>query len=201
MYRRSTTDFAISCELESPFCWHRPTCAVHSSHVLFVKNAPSPTATSPVRPYRAATAESPALRLVKPDATDLYDPLGAQRPPLEPGDARLVFAQAVAACIEGGTAALLRVEKRNALHKHARKLGLRVFDANLIIAIVQDAARRGEVLPSSASFTRDAQKRIDATLALMPGPQAWSDDAKALAIIAVVLSVFLLVAFILFIGP
>lgn len=146
-------------------------------------------------------ADAPGLRLVKADANDLYDPLGAPRVPLQENDPRIVFAAAVAACMEGGKAALLRVEHRNKLHKTARKLGLRVFDANLIIAIVQDAARRGEVLPSSGQFTRDAQKRINATLSLMPGPQTWSDDAKGLAVIAVVLAVFLLVAFVLLIGP
>ncbi len=138
---------------------------------------------------------------MKADANDLYDPLGAPRVPLQENDPRIVFAAAVAACMEGGKAALLRVEHRNKLHKSARRLGLRVFDANLIIAIVQDAARRGEVLPSSGQFTRDAQKRINSTLSLMPGPQTWSDDAKGLAVIAVVLAVFLLVAFVLLIGP
>lgn len=167
--------------------------------MLFVKNGPSPVEPTPLR--SAGFADAPNLRLVKAEATDLYDPLGAPRAPLQDNDPRIVFAAAVAACMEGGKAALLRVEHRNQLHKVARKLGLRVFDANLIIAIVQDAARRGEVLPSSGQFTRDAQKRINATLSLMPGPQMWSDDAKALAIIAVALGLFLLVAFVLLIGP
>jgi hypothetical protein len=175
-------------------------------HVLFVKNDPSPTAASPVRPLGQrpgdrATPQS-TLRLAPSDgSSDLYDPLGVPRQPLLDGDARLVFASTVAASIEGGTAALLRVEKRDALRKQARKLGLRVFDANLIIAIVQDAARRGEVLPTGGKFTREAQKRIDATLSLMPAPQKWSEDAKGLAIIAAVLAVFLLAAFVLLIGP
>ena len=35
----------------------------------------------------------------------------------------------------------------------------------------------------------------------MPAPQKWSEDAKGLAIIAAVLAVFLLAAFVLLIGP
>ena len=45
--------------------------------------------------------------------------------------------------LEGGTRAVLTPENRDRLRKDASALGLRPFDASLIIAIVQDAARAG----------------------------------------------------------
>lgn len=59
-------------------------------------------------------------------------------------DARWVLACRVAASLEGGRAAILRPESRDRLLSQASRLGLRPFDANLIIAIVQDSARCGE---------------------------------------------------------
>ena len=58
-------------------------------------------------------------------------------------DARWVFACRGATSIEGGRAAILRPEARDRLLAQASRLGLRQFDANLIIAIVQDSARCG----------------------------------------------------------
>ncbi len=59
-------------------------------------------------------------------------------------DTRWVFAVQVARDIDGGRAAVLTPEKRRRLLGIADGLGLRVFDANLVIAIVQDGARSGE---------------------------------------------------------
>ena len=59
-------------------------------------------------------------------------------------DPRWVMALRVYESIEGGRAAILRPDKRRTLVGLATRLGLRAFDANLIIAIVQDAARCGE---------------------------------------------------------
>jgi hypothetical protein len=78
---------------------------------------------------------------------------------LAPDDARWMFAQEVASRLEGGRAALLRPADRRELVEVAGKLGVRAFDANLVIALVQDAARRGEdvvlqpdaAVPSQAS--------------------------------------------------
>jgi hypothetical protein len=58
-------------------------------------------------------------------------------------DARWAIAAATAAAIEGGTAAIIRPESRRRLLSLATSLGLRPCDANLLIAIVQDAARSG----------------------------------------------------------
>jgi hypothetical protein len=64
--------------------------------------------------------------------------------PLGPDDARWLLAQDVERSIEGGRAAIIRPEVRRRLMSQARNSGLRSFDANLVIAIAQDAARRGE---------------------------------------------------------
>ncbi|MFG0313404.1 MAG: hypothetical protein ACF8LL_04370 [Phycisphaerales bacterium] len=63
---------------------------------------------------------------------------------LTTSDARWAIAAAAANAVEGGTAAIIRPERRQHLIKLATSLGLRPFDANLIIAIVQDAARSGQ---------------------------------------------------------
>lgn len=65
-------------------------------------------------------------------------------------DARAVFAGLVADSLEGGRAAMLRPEVRRTLAVSAQELGIRSFDANLAIAAVQDAARRGERVTSNA---------------------------------------------------
>lgn len=64
---------------------------------------------------------------------------------LQPADARWIFALRVAGALEGGKAALLTPPKRRELVAAAVVNGLREFDANLIIAVVQDSARRGEL--------------------------------------------------------
>lgn len=57
-------------------------------------------------------------------------------------DARRILAARVSQALEGGPAAILRPERRRKIVSLAHRLGLRPFDANLIIAIVQDGARR-----------------------------------------------------------
>ncbi|HHN78372.1 MAG TPA: hypothetical protein ENK11_06855 [Phycisphaerales bacterium] len=76
-------------------------------------------------------------------------------------DPRWVFAARVASQLEGGQAAVLRPERRERLVKTARLLGLRPFDAALVIALVQDAARRGEARPGYPALTRDVLSRLE----------------------------------------
>jgi hypothetical protein len=61
-------------------------------------------------------------------------------------DARWVLATTVAGEIQGGRAAVVTPASRDRILATARRLGLRAFDASLVIAIVQDGARRGETL-------------------------------------------------------
>ncbi|MFM9957577.1 MAG: hypothetical protein ACKVZJ_05855 [Phycisphaerales bacterium] len=65
-------------------------------------------------------------------------------------DVRNIMAQRVAENIEGGRAGILVPERRRALVATAQRLGIRPFDANLIIAVVQDRFRRGLLGQSAA---------------------------------------------------
>lgn len=73
---------------------------------------------------------------------------------LSPLDARWLFAVNVASAIEGGKAAVLPPDKRHRLVASAAQMGLGPFDANLVIAVVQEAAREGSPL------CRDTQERL-----------------------------------------
>jgi hypothetical protein len=66
---------------------------------------------------------------------------------LTPTDPRWVLAARAYAQLQGAT---MTYERRLRVMRTARRLGLRPFDANLIIAIVQDQARRGRALPEAA---------------------------------------------------
>lgn len=61
-------------------------------------------------------------------------------------DSRWIFAVQVSRHLTGGRAAALSPERRAALLSTARNLGLRAFDASLIIAVVQESTRSGEGL-------------------------------------------------------
>lgn len=56
-------------------------------------------------------------------------------------DARWIFAQRVRQALEGGKAAILSPDRRRDLISSATSQGMRPFDANLVIAIVQDDVR------------------------------------------------------------
>ena len=60
---------------------------------------------------------------------------------MSPADARWVLAVRTAESIEGG--GVLAPEARARLQRLATNLGLRPFDANMVMAIVQDGARSG----------------------------------------------------------
>lgn len=66
-------------------------------------------------------------------------------------DLREVFAQRASEMLEGGRAAILRAERRRRLVQTASSMGIAPFEANLIIALTQDAARRGERRVSAAT--------------------------------------------------
>jgi len=65
-------------------------------------------------------------------------------------DARRIFAVRTHEALEGGRAAILTPTRRRGLMRLGRLLGLKPFDATLVIAIVQDGARRGERPDSDA---------------------------------------------------
>ncbi|MBY0112142.1 MAG: hypothetical protein K2Y21_04930 [Phycisphaerales bacterium] len=76
-------------------------------------------------------------------------------PALLGDDARWVFAVRVRREVQGGHAAIVTPESRKRLLRLANRLGLRDFDANLVIAIVQDDARTfGGTLPVPSDAVR-----------------------------------------------
>ncbi len=79
----------------------------------------------------------------------------AQNPTLEPTDPRWVLAVRAYSQLQGSA---LTPERRERVMRTARHLGVRPFDANVIVAIVQDQARRGEGL-SGAAPTLELIKR------------------------------------------
>ena len=70
-------------------------------------------------------------------------------------DARWVLAVRTAEWLQGGRAAILTPEHRRRIVSLAARIGLRPFDASLIIAIVQDAVRSGQ-----EPLGRDAEGRL-----------------------------------------
>jgi len=99
-------------------------------------------------------AELPRLRLVPSRETARSVEARERRVALEnraasgltDDDARSILALRVSEQLQGGRVALLTPESRRTLINTATMLGLRAFDANLVIAIVQDSTRRGEGL-------------------------------------------------------
>ncbi|MGP1345722.1 MAG: hypothetical protein ACTS3F_03530 [Phycisphaerales bacterium] len=66
------------------------------------------------------------------------------------GDRGRVFLAGASAALEGGRAAILRPARRRRLDRLARSLRIRPFQAALIIAMAQDAARMGSPLVHDA---------------------------------------------------
>ncbi len=60
-------------------------------------------------------------------------------------EAREILTVRVTELLQGGRAAILTPERRARAIRIARMLGVRDFDAHLVIAVVQDRARRGEI--------------------------------------------------------
>lgn len=74
---------------------------------------------------------------------------------LDPTDPRWIVAVQAAAAMEGS---LLTFERRRKILALAHRVGVRPFDANLIIAAVQDRARRGEPLEDAADTIAHAAR-------------------------------------------
>ncbi|MDI9403517.1 MAG: hypothetical protein QM516_06555 [Limnohabitans sp.] len=106
----------------------------------------------------------------------------------DPNDARWRVAEETQRAMQG---AVLAFEDRRRILSLANKLGIRPFDANLIVALVQDRARRGEslanitptlaLLPEAHRPERNAQRTMSA--ADSDGNTLWP-IAVAIAIVA-----------------
>lgn len=100
-------------------------------------------------------------------------------------DPRWALAVRANSMLQGGRAAILPPESRRFLVSLGKDLNLRVFDANLIIAIVQDAARAGadplgpeakmrlKLVPEPAANTDRPALRMLIGATLMGGLLAW----------------------------
>lgn len=95
---------------------------------------------------------------------------------LDPHDARWAFAVRVTHTMEGGRSGILAPERRHRLVSQARAAGLREFDANLIIAIVQDSVRSGQ-----APLGPDTESRL--TLVRPPSGSAGSARAPLVRVL------------------
>ncbi len=71
--------------------------------------------------------------------------------------------------LQGGRAAILRPDDRRSLVTQAARMGLRPFDAALVIAIAQDAARSGEALSGSPQDRLAMVRPPSSTESISPG--------------------------------
>lgn len=108
---------------------------------------------------------------------------------LEPTDPRWVLAARAYGQLQGST---LSPERRERVMRTARTLGVRPFDANVIIAIVQDQARRGQPLGT----TRPMLELIDRPAPAGADRTFWTRwlGALALAVLANILLIWWLLS-------
>jgi hypothetical protein len=114
---------------------------------------------------------------------------------LAASDARWLLAVQVSQALEGGRAAVLPPERRRRLIGLGQRLGVGAFDANLVIAIVQDAARHGEGALSPATMSRLTLVREP-----RPAPAAGSGPSWGTVLAAAALGAALAAAMIRWIG-
>jgi len=100
------------------------------------------------------------LRLVGAAAPDVKPPSQNPTPITSATDPRWVLAVATAQLMEGD---VLTPTKRESLMSQGKSMGLSPFDCSLILAIIQDRARRGVPLDECASVS-------ESQLALIPPP-------------------------------
>lgn len=109
--------------------------------------APAPQQSLPHRmPADGAGAESAAAARIRRE--------NIQASQVAASDPRWLLAVQVAMALEGGRAAIMPPEQRTRLLRVANKMGIGGFDANLVIAIVQDAARHGEPTLAPETMSR-----------------------------------------------
>jgi len=122
----------------------------------------------------SSASRQPVLRLVgrepdrisRPVRQEIIDEVRAAsaRRDLDPNDPRWVLASQTALQLQG---AALSPARRDNLLKLSHRLGLRPFDANMIIAVVQDEARQNPTSTKQTASTAPAD-----TKRLFPNKQA-----------------------------
>lgn len=126
-------------------------------------------ADAPARPVVVALPFGHAARTDRVGVAVAPPRLPADRPRAAPAcdDPRWVLAARAASTLEGGRAAILTPENRRRLMDLAARMGLRPFDASLVIAIVQDAARTGRD-PGALALGRGVADRLRFVAAASP---------------------------------
>lgn len=119
-----------------------------ASGILFI--VPTPLSIQSLRLVADRAGPTPPIRADR----DAVAAANRDSAGLDANDARAIFAARVAESLDGGRAAILTPEKRRRLVGLAGRSGLRQFDANLVIAIVQDGARRGETMQHELTTSR-----------------------------------------------
>lgn len=99
---------------------------------------------------------------------------------VDPEDPRWMLALATHQSLQGS---MLAFEDRRKVLLLAQRIGIRPFDANLIVAIVQDRARRGEPLEEVAEAIGvvplpPAKPRPRGIRAAWSGVERWKDNAS-----------------------
>lgn len=135
--------------------------------------------------FRPAVAPPQPHRLASAPALDTS---------VDPFDPRWVLAVRTSERLQG---ALLPPESREALIRLGRVLGLSAFDANLVIAIVQDQARRGRA-PVDCPAAAASQLTMIAPGAAIPSPRrprrrALQAGLAILALLAIEILIVMLV--------
>lgn len=88
---------------------------------------------------------------------------------LTPDEARRILAVRIGELLQGGRAAILTPEHRARAVRLARLLGVRDFDTHLVIALVQDRARRGEIAVGAGLSNAAATPGAPGSSAQSPG--------------------------------
>lgn len=109
-------------------------------------DAPGPLIAAPPAPERVRAAAREVARE------------NAYAASLSASEAREILTLRVTELLQGGRAAILTPERRARAIRIARMLGVRDFDAHLVIAVVQDRARRGEIAISGAASSGSSPK-------------------------------------------
>jgi hypothetical protein len=114
----------------------------------------------------------------------------ADHPPISAADARWVLASRTQQLLQG---TVLRPSDRDELLRAGKMMGLTPFQTSLIVAIVQDQARRGEPLGSAADLIAMVSPPAQEFRARFRGDHWRVAGWCVLAVIAEVLALILLV--------
>lgn len=127
-------------------------------HLRLVEHASSAEARSNWPEEQKARLEIIKENRIAAHASGISGSSPAVAQAIDPADPRWVLAMQTHARLQGAT---LPPERRDELLRNGRKLGLRAFEANLVIAIVQDQARAGGSAPHAVPMLSLVRPPVD----------------------------------------